>query len=280
MALLNIRSLRQGANRRDRTAPNAANYDESKANPYPNLPDPLTLKDGRKVTTAEQWWRQRHPEIVEDFDREVYGRVPAQTPKVVWEVTETTRGMVGTTPTLVKRLVGHVDNSAYSHVKIDILLTLTLPAEAKGSVPVITEVITEFTFGGFPSGKGLPGKGGVPPASASKGTAPATATESKSNAPQYGGGNHSIEGGDGRNPSPGEGSKAGTAPRRGFPGLAGPSGMQLLLEHGWGYAALVATSIQADNGAGLTRGIIGLCNRGQPRQVDDWGALGAWAWGC
>ena len=35
-----------------------------------------------------------------------------------------------------------------------------------------------------------------------------------------------------------------------------------------------------DNGAGLRRGIIGLCNHGQPRKPDDWGALRAWAWGA
>ncbi len=42
----------------------------------------------------------------------------------------------------------------------------------------------------------------------------------------------------------------------------------------------IPTSAQADNGAGLTQGIIGLCNHGQPRQLDDWGALRAWAWGA
>ena len=41
-----------GANGMNRNAPNAANYDESKANPYPNLPDPLSLKNGEKVTSA------------------------------------------------------------------------------------------------------------------------------------------------------------------------------------------------------------------------------------
>src|SRR5690606_1779582 len=40
------------------------------------------------------------------------------------------------------------------------------------------------------------------------------------------------------------------------------------------------TSIQADNGAGLKRGVIGLANRGQNRKPDDWGALRAWAWGA
>ncbi len=82
MDLLGIASLRPGANGSDPQAPNAANYDESKANPYPNLPDPLTLKNGRRGTTAEMWWKQRRPEIVEDFDREIYGRVPENTPKV------------------------------------------------------------------------------------------------------------------------------------------------------------------------------------------------------
>ena len=53
-----------------------------------------------------------------------------------------------------------------------------------------------------------------------------------------------------------------------------------MLAKGWGYAIIVPNSIQADNGAGLTRGIIGLCNKGQPRKPDDWGALRAWAWGA
>jgi hypothetical protein len=53
-----------------------------------------------------------------------------------------------------------------------------------------------------------------------------------------------------------------------------------LLQHGWGFALLLPTSVQADNGAGLTRGIIGLANKGQPRKPDDWGALRAWAWGA
>src|ERR1700730_4180539 len=72
MELLNIKELRRGANGNDRSASNAANYDEAKANPYPTLPDPLVLKNGQKVTTAELWWQQRRPEIVEDFDREIY----------------------------------------------------------------------------------------------------------------------------------------------------------------------------------------------------------------
>ena len=68
---LGIRALRPGPSGNEQ-APNHANYDEATANPYPVLPDPLTLKNGRRVTTATMCWRQRRPEIVEDFEREVY----------------------------------------------------------------------------------------------------------------------------------------------------------------------------------------------------------------
>src|SRR5262245_54025442 len=86
---LTITSLRPGANPNDPQASHADNYDESKANPYPTLPDPLVLKNGKNVASAKMWLQQRRPEIVEDFDREVYGRVPKSAPKVTWEVTAT-----------------------------------------------------------------------------------------------------------------------------------------------------------------------------------------------
>src|SRR5271167_30606 len=69
MDALHITSLRRGADG-DPKSPNAANYDEEKAKPDPKLPDPLTLNNGKKVTTAKVWWDVRRPEIVEDFDRE------------------------------------------------------------------------------------------------------------------------------------------------------------------------------------------------------------------
>ena len=76
MELLGIKSLRPGANPNNPNATNAVNLDEAKANPYSNLPDPLVLKNGDRVTSAEMWLNKRRPEIVEDFDREIYGRVP------------------------------------------------------------------------------------------------------------------------------------------------------------------------------------------------------------
>jgi hypothetical protein len=238
MEALKIKDLRRGADGMRRDVPNAANYDESKANPYPNLPDPLTLKNGEKVTAQDQWWNKRRPEIVEDFDREVYGRVPNDVPKVTWEVTGPTEEKVGDVAVVTKRLVGHVDNSRCPQIKVDIGLTLTTPAGAKGPVPVMME----FGFGGFgPRRGGPPGKGATP-----------------------------------KQPAPP--AKAG-APG-GFAGGGGPSWQQQLVGKGWGYAIIVPNSIQADNGAGLTKGIVGLCNKGQARKPEDWGALRAWAWGA
>src|SRR5947199_2829924 len=89
MELLNISSLRAGPSG-DPKGPNAANTDESKVPPY-SLPDPLVLKNSQKVTFPEMWWKQRRPEIVEDFDREIYGRVPANTPNVDWKLVSSTR---------------------------------------------------------------------------------------------------------------------------------------------------------------------------------------------
>jgi hypothetical protein len=203
MDLLHITELRRGADGSHPEAPNYANYDEAKANPYPTLPDPLILKNGKKVKSAKDWWTKRRPEIVEDFDREIYGRVPANIPAVKWELTSTT----GNT----KKLTGHVG-------EVNIQLELTIPADAKGKVPVVME----FGFIGP-----FPGRRGPAPA-----------------------------------PPP------------------GPTWQQQVLAKGWGYAVIVPGSIQADNGAGLTQGIIGFMNHGQPRKLDDWGALRAWAWGA
>src|SRR5438045_9774016 len=95
MERLGITALRPGPSGNEQ-APNHANYDESLANPFPNLPEVLTLKNGLKVTSADVWWKQRRPEIVEDFEREVVGRVPIRVPKVTWQTVATTETTIGT----------------------------------------------------------------------------------------------------------------------------------------------------------------------------------------
>src|SRR5262245_38603879 len=114
----------------------ASTYDEKTANPYPNLPDPLTFNDGSKVKTAAQW-RRRRAEILELFDREVYGRRPKNIPKVNWTVASTTDGKLGNVPIITKQLVGRVDNSSYPALNVTILATLSTPKNATGPVPVV-----------------------------------------------------------------------------------------------------------------------------------------------
>ena len=223
MDLLHITELRRGPSG-DPKSPDAANFDEAKVPAYA-LPDPLLLKNGKKVTAAEIWWKQRRPEILEDFDREIYGRVPANTPKVNWEVVSTTKETAGDISAITKKLTGHVDNSAYPLITVNIDLSLTVPENAKGPVPVIME------FGISPE---------------------LLATIKK------------------------RFTEAQWAAYNG----SGPSWQQQVLAKGWGYAILIPTTVQADNGEGLTQGIIGLVNKGQPRKLDDWGALKAWAWGA
>ncbi|MCX8475230.1 MAG: hypothetical protein MT490_05470 [Sphingomonas sp.] len=60
----------------------------------------------------------------------------------------------------------------------------------------------------------------------------------------------------------------------------GPLYTEQLLARGFGYAVVVANSIQADNGGGLDTGVIGISLHGRQRGPEDWGVLRAWAWGA
>ncbi|SDI59019.1 glucuronyl esterase domain-containing protein [Mucilaginibacter gossypii] len=262
MTQLGIKTLRNGPSG-DESAPNHANYDEALANPYPDLPDALTLKNGKKVTTAEMWWKQRRPEIVEDMEREVYGRIPANVPKVTWTVKITDKERVGFYPVIAKQLIGHVDNTAYPLINVNIEMTLTLPANAKGPVPVL------MMFGR----SALPAPAQPPAADVEKINAALKELllkehpEFKTTFEQYPAYNPIAE----QSPfGPG-----------GFPVMKGdPPTATQLIANGWGYVLIDPSSIQADNGEGLTKGIIGLVNKGQPRKPEDWGALRAWSWGA
>ena len=130
--------------------------------------------------------------------------------------------MNGEVPVITKKLIGHVDNSSYPLVTVNIDLTFTVPAGAKGPVPVMMEF----------------------------GLSPEVLEMLKKRFPQM------------------------------FTPGPGPTWQQQVLAMGWGYAEYIPTSVQSDNGEGLAAGIIGLVNNGQPRQLDDWGALRAWAWGA
>jgi len=217
MQLLGIAALTPTVSARDPSKPDFANFDETRANPFPDLPDPLTSNTGVKLTKAAQW-PARRAEIAELFDREVYGRAPANVPMVTWRVAETVEETIGTTAVVTRKLVGHVDNAAAPGIKVDILMNVSTPASARGKrVPVV------MSFGSVNPRPRPPGAPALPP---------------------------------------------------------GPDYREQLLAKNWGFATLDTNSVQADNAAGLTQGIIGLVNKGQPRSLEDWGVLRAWAWGA
>ena len=221
---LGIATMRPGPSGNP-SAPNYANVDESKANPYENIPDPLLMRDGTRVTSARQWARRR-AELLEDFSREIYGRVPARVPRVTWREVRRVSTQVAGRPVRAREVVGHVENAATPSISVDIPLMLVTPADVETPVPVMIM----FRGGGLPGDSPPPLPAGFrPPA-----------------------------------PQPGD----------------DPPAPEQLIAAGWGYAFLNPTVVQADNGAGLTRGIIGLVNHGRRRTPEDWGALRAWAWGA
>jgi hypothetical protein len=190
---------------------NWSNYDLTKADRYP-LPDVLTLRNGEPVRDADTWWKKRRPEILEDFQDNIYGQIPTNTPMVTWEVTSVDRDAMGGKATC-KNITGHIDNSGYPAAIPAINIALYLPKGAPGPVPVMAVASWGTSTMGF----------GPPP--------------------------------------------------------KGPAAIDQVIAHGWGYALINTYAIQADSGAGLRAGIIGLVNQGQPRKPEQWGALAAWAWG-
>jgi hypothetical protein len=224
MKLLGISEMRKPLTAYDIGKPGNANYDEALANPTSSIPDLMVMQNGAKVTTAAEW-QKRRAELKLLFDDNVYGRYPARIPKVTWHVDGVDNMDVEGVSAIVKRVTGHVDNSDYPAITVDIKLEIVTPAAAKGrKVPVIM-------------GGGLVHPRPPRPA-----------------------------------PLPGQPVHLMSAP------TDSPDSAKLLLDKGWGFVTVNNADVQADNAAGLDKGIIGLVNKGQKRSLSDWGVLRAWAW--
>ncbi len=227
------------------------NHDEAKAGSY-TLPDPLTMKNGQKVTTPEMWWTQRRPEIYDAMMSEVYGKIPANTPKVTWRVASVTDN--GTAK--IKEVVGTVDNSSYPAITVAIRMTVYTPSKAAGPVPMIVEAAV-----GGPAAPSLPTSAEVKTLN----QALKAALEKQDPATQDIFAKH-----------PGYRLLA-DAPA---PPLPPAGGLQQVLAKGWGFTSFNTGSVQPDSDAGVRQGIIGLMNKGELRQrPDEWGVLAAWSWG-
>jgi hypothetical protein len=260
MRQLGIARLIPGASG-DPQSPDAPNYDEARATPYPELPDPLTFKDGRKVRDARAW-EKRRTEIVEDYASQVYGRVPPGLPPVAWTVAASDHERMGMfTPVFARRVIGHVAHPTDPSRSVDIRMMVVLPEQAKGPVPVL------IMFGR----EDFPAPSMPEPAEIDRINAAVKALLVRQDAGL-------AEVFDRHQAIAFASAPPFRMPERDKHGDLRPQ--EQLVAAGWGYVMLDTASIQADDGAGLRDGIIGLGNRGAPRKPEDWGALRAWAWGA
>ena len=183
---------------------NWSNYGEKSAGGFPAQPAVLALANGRPVRDANAWWQQRRPEIVQLYEQNVYGRVPAGVPTVRFEMVDAKAGVLGG-KAIRRDVVGHIDNHRFPAATPQVAFSIYTPAQATGPVPLLVIV-----WGSFPTPTAI---------------------------------------------------------------------LEQVLAVGWAVALFDTGALQQDSGAGLGRGIIGLVNRGQPRQPTDWGVLAAWNWG-
>ncbi|MCZ2471775.1 acetylxylan esterase [Aquirufa ecclesiirivi] len=213
---LQINNIRPGVNGSNPQAPNAANYDESKATIYPQLPAVLQLNNGKTVDSKRSWNYHRKPEIVEDFEREIYGRIPDNIPPISWKMISTENKTMAGFPVEVQKLIGTVENKRFPSISVQMEVTIGFRKDIKKAMPAMMELAWVF-----PPGMNRP-----------------------------------------------------PAPTNEIPWT------EQVIAKGWAFIQLNPTSVQADHGAGLKSGIIGLMNRGEFRKADDWGSLRAWAWGA
>jgi len=129
-----------------------SNYDESKVAPY-TLPDPLILSNGQRVRDAATWRNQRRAELIRLYESEIYGRVPANAPKVTWEVGEADRTWRNGTA-IRKQLIAHArvgtDERRFT-------VWLYTPATSTRPAPVLLSIIfAPAGRGGGPAPTGEP----------------------------------------------------------------------------------------------------------------------------
>jgi hypothetical protein len=218
-----------------------SNYSEDKVAPY-TLPDPLKMNDGRPVTSAEMWFKERRPEILKFYETQIYGRVPGNAPKVTWELAETDPNARDGKATM-HHLVGHMGDK-FGGPKMNV--TMYLPNDAKWPVPMMLSI--SFNFG-----PGAP-RGGAARGLAAQGNADANA-DGKAEAPKA------------------------PPPRPAFGG--GFDSIGEVLSRGWGYATLTYSDVQPDKANAWNQGVVSLTLKdGQTQPApDEWGTISCWAWG-
>jgi hypothetical protein len=219
------------------------NYDESKVTTY-TLPDPLSSMDGHKIVTAAQWINERRPELIHLFETEVYGRTPQPpTPiRVTFTVhSEDNQALGGSA---VRREVTIAFSEQPDGPRMDLLVYLPRPAGAQPPRPVFLGLNFQ--------------------------------------------GNHAIHRDPGITISRGwmrGGRDEGVVDHRATERSRGANSSQWpverILARGFALATAYYGDLDPDYDDGFRNGIHPLFYQpGQTRpKADEWGAIGAWAWG-
>jgi hypothetical protein len=207
--------------------PVPANYDASKIPAY-SLPDPLTTLAGEKITTNEEWFRKRRPEVLLLFAEHVYGNSLGPLDSVKGRVLQEGPALDGKAIRKVIR-IDFAPTAGAPYMGIH----LYLPAGVNKPVPVFVGVNL------FDKSKPIPMPGG-------------------------------------RVVAEGKKIPAGLDPQM----LPGEETIFRILAKGYGIATFHPGDLAPDDAKTYARGIIGFANgNSTERKLNEWGALGAWAWG-
>jgi len=213
-------------------------FREADVPPY-DLPDPLLLSDGTRVTDADTWRTKRRPELFDFFERQVYGRTPPLPKALRHRTFDSDKQALNGTALRKQVTVFFSDKTSGS--AMDILVYL--PVARKGPVPMF--LIINF------------------------------------------GGNHTVH------PDPairlkeqwkwtkekGAFLQPSTEAERGRD--AASYSVQKILSRGYGLATVYCGDIDPDFDEGFQNGVHPLFYKdGQTAPApDEWGTIGAWAWG-
>ena len=222
--------------------PMDANYDEAKV-PLYSLPDPLITAKGRTVTSARQWTRERRPEILRLFEENVYGRTPTNPPDFRLAFSTTSVDSLAINGTAIRKEVTVLFSRAPDAPRMRLLVFL--PKDAPRPVPVFVGLNFD--------------------------------------------GNHTIHTDPGIT-LPTVWSKPGKdqppAEIRALAETRGSSAsrwqLEKLLSRGYGLVTAWYGDIEPDFPEGWKHGVRGKlfgASDSRPRQGNEWGAIGAWAWG-
>lgn len=208
------------------------NQTESKVIPY-TLPDPLMMRNGKRVKNKDQWMKIQRPYLFHLFEENIYGRFPRQKLPVRYEIREESDNALN--GTAIRKQIRIFLKPGDTSVHIDVLMYL--PKNIKKPVPVFL---------------GLNFKGNA--------TIQPDPDIILSNNPAY---NRFIK--------PNDDASRGTESSR-WP-------VKTIIENGFGLVTACYSDIELDKKDGWKTGIRTTLQKELRIKPQEWGAIGAWAWG-